>query len=247
MTGPMTLTMIRIWRAEMNKNLIIEHVLMASGIFLIGVGVGGALFGCKCEECLDDICEEEPETSKLPVFNEYNDGTNTYGYLEGSQESNEPNYIYNSSLYGSDALLDVMRKNGYITRDGDGHLKYVPGEKDRIEWEPSPLDDVNVGDPIVISEDEFEENKWNFEQDTLWWYDEDGYLTDDNDEVLINKEYYIGDAYRHFGKMSSDESNVHVLNTEEGKLFEVIREKGSYSETILGIDPDVYKDISDEE
>lgn len=105
---------------------------------------------------------------------------------------------------------------------------------------------IKIEEPKIITEDAYMENEWGFDQDTLWYYEGDGRLTDDRDEVLVNKNYYIGDAYNHFGSGSSDENNVHVINYEEAKLFEVVREFSSYSEAILGIDPDVYNDIESE-
>lgn len=96
---------------------------------------------------------------------------------------------------------------------------------------------------FVITEDQYDENEWEFDRDTLYFFDKDRRLCDDRNEVLVNQFYYVGDALERFGEGSSDPDTVHVVNYKEGKLFEVVRDYNSYSEVVLGIDSDVFEDI----
>lgn len=66
--------------------------------------------------------------------------------------------------------------------------------------------------PFVISPEEYGEIP-GYDAES-WTYYSDGILTNDDDEIVDNIEYYIGDALDHFGEYEDD--CVHVRNENEG-------------------------------
>lgn len=98
---------------------------------------------------------------------------------------------------------------------------------------------VEIAEPYVISEDEymyptvFKE----FEQSTLIYYESDDVLATDRDEVIKDVDELIGpSALTRFGEESGSDDVVFVRNIRLSTNFEVVREKGSYQELVLGIE-----------
>lgn len=89
------------------------------------------------------------------------------------------------------------------------------------------------GRPYVIHRDEFfgDELGWD-SQSTLTWYDQDGVLTGDRDEVIYNVDETIGDL--RFGHGSGDPNVFYVRNERLHAEYEVLRDPGSYEISVLG-------------
>lgn len=99
------------------------------------------------------------------------------------------------------------------------------------EEDENPQDDG----PFIVSVDSFQNEYEHYSKNTLIYYEIDDILTDDRDEVITNSDEYIGpDALDSFGEGSDDENVVYVRNFKKEADYEIIREKGSYRETVLG-------------
>lgn len=101
--------------------------------------------------------------------------------------------------------------------------------------------------PYIITKDEFFNEESGFDQVTVTYFDEDGVLIDDKDEVIPDVNLTIGeDNLAQFGHGSEDPNIVYIHNDKLTLEFEVILSKGKYTEQILGYikhseDPDPHK------
>ena len=203
----------------------------------VAIGVGGVIFGFglglkvkDCEDCSWKKCFKELKESALidEVKRTGNGGFN-------------------------DALADIQDR---IDDVRDEIEETLPNFTTLPYWTPSTHereidndeDDISKNyilpekkSVVQITEHAFDENDWDFDVDLLTYYDEDDVLTDDRDEVLANKEYYLGtDIVPDF----KGERSLYFVHYEEKKLFEIELEEGSYSEIVLGINPEVYEKIN---
>jgi len=99
--------------------------------------------------------------------------------------------------------------------------------------------DVNQLYPIsVISGDDFFHNEKfaHHEKVTLTYYEGDDTLGDEHDGFIPNYENIIGsEATTMFGKISNDANIVHVRNSKLLTDFEILLNKGTYMEEVLGV------------
>lgn len=91
----------------------------------------------------------------------------------------------------------------------------------------------------VISVEEFTNNESDYEQMNLMYYEGDGVLCDDRDQLVEPGE---ADALlQHnlqFGYGSEDKNVVYIRNVKRQAEFEVIRNPGSYQVQVLGLSED---------
>ena len=81
--------------------------------------------------------------------------------------------------------------------------------------------------PFVISPDEFGEDP-NYQTVSLTLY-EDGVLTDDYDDIVVDVDDLVGeDSLTHFGEYEDD--SVFVRNESMQTDFEILRDLRAYSE-----------------
>ena len=80
----------------------------------------------------------------------------------------------------------------------------------------------------VISPDEFGDEP-DYEKIELSYYD-DGFLTDDNDEIINDSKKIICDALEHFGE--HEEDVVMVVNHELQVYYEIIRDTRRYVDVV---------------
>jgi hypothetical protein len=88
---------------------------------------------------------------------------------------------------------------------------------------------------FVVSFDEFKENPKDYDQRTLTYYEKDDVLVDERDTPIDDIDLTIGlEALDQFGNGSNDPNIVYVVNEWAAMGFEIIRERESYEETVLG-------------
>lgn len=123
----------------------------------------------------------------------------------------------NETIYSSDVLLAV---------DDDG----IPVGYERID-----------GEPHLISENFYFENPQEWELDTVIYYEVDDTLVDEKNNVIPDADRTIGG--RHFSMFVRDRNkpkqSFYVRNENLETLFEVIMDEGSYSQEVLGVDPEL--------
>lgn len=94
--------------------------------------------------------------------------------------------------------------------------------------------------PYVISVDEYMEGDTHEDSKlSLLYFEEDSQLVDDRETIVPNVEEVVGENNMHkFGIGSKDRNTVYIRNERFKSDYEVIRDKRSYSEVILGIKPE---------
>lgn len=89
--------------------------------------------------------------------------------------------------------------------------------------------------PYVISHDEFMENSYEHQQNTITYYLGDDTLADENSVAIDEVEATVGvENLQRFGHGSRDSSIVYVRNERIELDFEVILNRGTYLEEIVG-------------
>lgn len=112
------------------------------------------------------------------------------------------------------------------------HAATIDGwDQDREEASRAP------GRPYVISHDEYMENSYEHEQNTLTWYAGDEILADERESHLEDVEGLVGEAnLKLFGHGSRDSSIVYIRNEVKEIDFEVTLNKGTYAAEVLGFE-----------
>lgn len=93
--------------------------------------------------------------------------------------------------------------------------------------------------PYIITLAEFLNNELEHEQDTLVYFQEDGILVDNQDEVVADPDSIVGDDNLvRFGHFSGDMRKVYVRNEILTHDFEITSHEGRYSFVVLGLEPE---------
>lgn len=91
--------------------------------------------------------------------------------------------------------------------------------------------------PYVISFDEFNENSYEHEQNTLTWYAGDEILADDRETHLEDVDGLVGEVnLKLFGHGSRDSKVVYIRNEAKEIDFEVTLNPGTYAAEVLGFE-----------
>ena len=89
--------------------------------------------------------------------------------------------------------------------------------------------------PYVISHDEFMENSFEHQQNSLTYYRGDDTLVDERDQPIDEVEAVVGmENLRLFGHGSRDSNIVYIRNERIELDFEVTQNRGKYGEEVLG-------------
>jgi hypothetical protein len=101
--------------------------------------------------------------------------------------------------------------------------------------EPSPKELRDKAYPYVISEDEFHQDEEHYDKITLTYYEGDGVLADERDQLVPDIKGTIGkDSVTHFGYDKNNPDVIYVRNDARKADFEVIRDEQTYAEAVFG-------------
>lgn len=93
--------------------------------------------------------------------------------------------------------------------------------------------------PYIITVKEFMEDRDEYDKTTITYFEDDDVLCDEREEVIPNVEYTVGnDALTKFGELSEDKNIVYVRNERTSTDFEIVRDRRSYAEVVLGYKED---------
>lgn len=91
--------------------------------------------------------------------------------------------------------------------------------------------------PYVISHDEFEENAYEHQQNTLTYYAGDDILADEREVHIEDVEGLVGiENLKLFGHGSRDSNVVYIRNERVEIDFEVTLNRGTYAEEVIGLE-----------
>lgn len=137
----------------------------------------------------------------------------------------------NENTNQASLTLDETEKNANIQDDIDAYHELL----DKLNYANIDVDSLiakkggsTVTDgPFVISPDEFGEDP-NYQTVSLTLY-EDGVLTDDYDDIVVDVDDLVGeDSLTHFGEYEDD--SVFVRNESMQTDFEILRDLRTYRE-----------------
>lgn len=221
----------------MQKNTVIKAGFFAAGALFGGTAIF-LMLDKDNKRYYRDIAEAEIDSVK-----------DTYNLLmkEGKYEDpREALQAHLSRLDELDSYSDLVSDysgqeeapEGPVAPPSDQHATSEVVEAPPVKSDIGP--DLDLPDHIkIISYEVFgdiSEESTQFDKTTLMYYAEDDTLTDERDEIVPDVEAVIGvNTLKHFGHESYDEDTVYVRNYRIDSDFEVLREHGSYSDSLLGV------------
>lgn len=91
--------------------------------------------------------------------------------------------------------------------------------------------------PYILHIDEFTENETQYEQQTYTYYEGDDVLSDENDQVVNDRDSIVGEVNLGMFGTGHGSGNEHVLYVRNDRLaidFELVRSEGKYAEEVHG-------------
>lgn len=207
--------------------------------FTAGVVVGGtsAYFITKkmletdLQAQIDDVKEHYKLIRK---DGEYSSPENVPTYyqdtLEGMGYSEEGFELSNSEAEELKDILDDDVEEAVDDEDESDDVLYSEDEatedySNRFEEEP-----------YIIPVKEFMYEKEDYDKITVTYFENDDTLCDEREQLIPDIEGTVGsDALTKFGRFSDDKNIVYVRNDNLKTDFEVLLDKRSFSEVVLGI------------
>ena len=167
--------------------------------------------------------DDEEEYETMSDENYFRRAREAFLVYRGEEEE------FDEDDYEEDDEIEIIerRKMTFVNQDGD-----------EVEMVNTTEGFVEVAEPYIISEEEFEDPTVfvEFDRNTLIYYEGDDTLATDRDEVITDVESMVGaSALTSFGCKSNNKDTVFVRNVRLGTNFEIIREEGSYTEIALGL------------
>lgn len=109
-----------------------------------------------------------------------------------------------------------------------------PGE----EWNYQTEISMRTKDaPYIIHLDEFRENTVEHDQVTYTYYESDDVMSDSRDQKIeepLDETFGLGNLLK-WGHGSNDSNIVYIRNERLGLDFEILRDRGSYTEQVSGV------------
>lgn len=146
----------------------------------------------------------------------------------------EENAIANSDKKKEDIIKNLMALHEQACKDeedpeDDDNEDYqiqniFDSAVDPDEIEAEKFFDENGNEPYPISYKDFSQTCESYTKDTLGYYALDDILTDEKDEIIDDREYWIGEnGLELFGTYTDDEDVMYIRNPANEHDYEVIR------------------------
>ena len=222
------------------------------GVFLYGLGAAtGAFVAIKLlEDHYAQMAEDEIEEIKEHSRKKIADIIAKYE-KQKVEAANEETAIKNkyaklATTYGNPTYNNPVPVNVGIADLDDAENEYPREDEDyddietmdeleeemyAKEAENDRLNERFDVEPYLITEEEFSNENTHYEKETLWYYELDKTLSDDNEEIIVNAEQLIGDDTL---IMVEDERTVYIRNDRQARDFEIICLSKSYAEEVCG-------------
>ena len=171
---------------------------------------------------------------------------------EGMSPAEEPEVEdVTEELRRNDPRVDrILKRYSFLTEKKD--LDTVMTERGLAKHdhptEDAPEEDEQPDEPIIVREgsdaiymistEEFLQGREDHDKLTITYFEADDTLCDERDGIIPNPQDVVGhSALQSFGTIKTDPDVVYVRNEKVGVDFEIIRNKSSYVEQILGVEP----------
>lgn len=188
-------------------------------IFLAGAAVGSVVTWKIVKTKYEQIAQEEIDSVKA-VFSKNHEET------EEDQGEEKPASDISNPIADKPNIAEyvsTVEKTGYDT--------FSKQKKEKTKEEEA---NYMKDGPYVISPEEFGELD-NYETISLTYYDGDGFLADDMDELVDDVDSTVGwDSLESFGEYEDDA--VHVRNDKRKCDYEILRDLRKYSDVAPVLD-----------
>lgn len=209
-------------------NSKVKNILIFAAGATIGVLAGYIVAKRKC----DEFYREELE-----------DVTNTL--RETLRKKKEKIIEDAESIDEMSAVVEIPVKKKKTNRQNYKNLTriYASGNPEPVaeineseeEYKYRNLSNKDDNEPHVITIEQFSEECDQYDKSTIYYYEDDDVLADENEEVIIDVDSIVGgEALTSFGEGSEDSEVVYVRNDRLQIDYEIIRLSKSYKETVLG-------------
>lgn len=131
---------------------------------------------------------------------------------------------------------DKMERLGPDVPIYNDYKKVAKHYKPDLEEVSKAMSPINTSEPYVIDMEDFSEDHNEFDKLTIYYYEEDGVLVDDNEELITDISSVIGDqALPCFDDPERYDKNVVYVRNERLSIdYEIIKVDSSYQSTIYG-------------
>ena len=228
-------------------------------IFSFGIGAASGYFVCKKlldkqyqdeiqevrEALLQDRMSLNPNTESTPEAEEPDSDIRTEYREQKDAEKIIDNNLYRPSKgrayfnYSKPSMSELAKNIGlddsYQTEeDEDIQEEEFDEEQEREldileEADEDARQRMDSSDPYVIDYDDFADAPDEYERQTLYFYSNDGYLCDEEDQLVEDEEKIVG---REFEDVLNFEPVVFVRNDILKTVYEIYRLDRSYQEDI---------------
>lgn len=108
-------------------------------------------------------------------------------------------------------------------------------ENVEADWEIATEQNRQAKKPYVISKDDFFENDMDWPQFTFTWFEGDGVLADEKEDMVADPDNIAGNwNLERFGWKSQDPNTVYVRVPEHEMEIEVIKSEGTFAAEVHG-------------
>lgn len=131
--------------------------------------------------------------------------------------------------------LNAVVESGTDVDEVEAVEKTVFEEDVEAEWEMANTQNRQQRKPYVISKDDFfdSENDWN--QFTFTWFDGDGVLADEKEDMVPDPDVIVGNwNLERFGWLSESPNTLYVRVPEHEMELEVIKSDGTFAAEVHG-------------
>jgi hypothetical protein len=138
----------------------------------------------------------------------------------------------------ADTIVDTIHSNLW---DKTEARVSEPGLITEIVTETGFVVERHADRPYVITQAMFMENGGEYDDNklSLMFFEEDGQLTDERDQLVPNVEELVGEHnMTRFGEGSEDRNIVYIRNEKIKADIEVVRDKRSFQEVVLNVKPE---------
>ena len=200
-------------------------------IFVIGFGLGAVAAKMALKREYEELVQEEVESLR-----------ETAARRKGIRKASSASKVFNDN---GEAIIDGLKKGINDSSNAKNHYKKMAeqyaGETDldhiRDRHNVTHYEGGPDCTPYAISLEEFSEEMDNFEKSTIYYYDEDDTLADEQEEMIQDVLAIIGPiVLDHLQQAKSDV--VYVRNEKMQIDYEIIVLDKSYGETVSGIIPE---------
>lgn len=92
---------------------------------------------------------------------------------------------------------------------------------------------IKKSKPKLIKVEDFGEI-FTYDTETLYLYNGDSILADENDDIIENEDELIGDCLDKFNFRDSNETSIYVRNDRLRTDYEILKVSGSYRDDVIG-------------